>query len=550
MAAKKKFPEKNNNQYIQATLGEEFLASSTVAALKTREFGFRTQANIITSKPVRPELPELIMPRRYEALEAEAKNRNVPLRPLVKPVQNAIADIEREINYVRDLGTGRLYVISGTTGSGKTTFLKSLNLFVDNIQIYDLKGLTLDSRSAIEASLAKLNRSEESISIVLLEGREAPSSFKAEEIDLLLTTLNTDFRKASGRRTLFVIPTTATTIAQQISQRAAEIGGMTIKERPFYVFSGPSRVDYVTIVNEMLGALNDSRNLIDYGIPEELSKGLAETSNSIGQFIESCYTEIIERRHKLEKAADEIEHKRIHLWMVFCSSEDDLRRNHDIIRSLTVGNKQTIQVSRALVGDAKEVREWQNRIAEFAQAATYLDLRLLYLPMRTAISIFTAYAPDEVIAYLKDERLIQRETVRARAQESLANTAIGAFLQNRGFVDDPLRRGRLDERQKELFPEIMKIAVGDETILNAMVAETLRQWLNNPEIVVTTEKELNDQRTLVTDIAIITTTDIYCLEMKWRSGQLTDSEVLRETISRVTDFTKNMSELKYLLKEN
>ncbi len=95
MAAKKKSPKKIDIQYIQATLGEEFLASSTISALKTRAFGFRNQANIITSKPVRPELPELIMPRRYEALEAEAKTRNVPLRPLVKPVQSAMGVSKR-----------------------------------------------------------------------------------------------------------------------------------------------------------------------------------------------------------------------------------------------------------------------------------------------------------------------------------------------------------------------------------------------------------------------------------------------------------------------
>src|SRR5688572_23742618 len=102
MAGKKKSRVKNS-PYIQATLGEQFLASSTVQELKTRENTFRIQGNIVTSKPERPDLPVLIMPRRCEALEVEAKNRNVPLRPLVKPVQNAIADIEREIQYVRDL---------------------------------------------------------------------------------------------------------------------------------------------------------------------------------------------------------------------------------------------------------------------------------------------------------------------------------------------------------------------------------------------------------------------------------------------------------------
>ena len=63
MAAKKKSPKKNDSLYIQETLGEKFGVSTTVNALKVRETKFRIEGNLFASKPERPELPQLIMPR-------------------------------------------------------------------------------------------------------------------------------------------------------------------------------------------------------------------------------------------------------------------------------------------------------------------------------------------------------------------------------------------------------------------------------------------------------------------------------------------------------
>ena len=104
--------------------------------LRAREAELRSNVSVYTENPLRPQLPSLILPRRYEALEAEAKIRNLPLRPLVKPVREALTDIEAEIRLVQQMATGRLYVINGVTGSGKTTFLNSLTLFIDGVSIH------------------------------------------------------------------------------------------------------------------------------------------------------------------------------------------------------------------------------------------------------------------------------------------------------------------------------------------------------------------------------------------------------------------------------
>jgi hypothetical protein len=58
---------------------------------------------------------------------------------------------------------------------------------------------------------------------------------------------------------------------------------------------------------------------------------------------------------------------------------------------------------------------------------------------------------------------------------------------------------------------------------------------------------LNDEGSLLADIAVVTPTDIYCLEVKWRSALLSDGEVIRLTAGRVHEFARELPELRMLL---
>jgi hypothetical protein len=194
-------------------------------------------------------------------------------------------------------------------------------------------------------------------------------------------------------------------------------------------------------VYRTLRALNDSRGLLDCGITTETVKGLIESSESIGQFMISCYEEIKRQQDYLKATAFEVKRKNLHLWMVFCSYEEDNRRNYDIIRSLTTSNYQYAQVGRMLVGDSNDIKFWEGKQAAFTLASQYLDLRVMYMPMRTANSIVRAYCNKELLDKLKKvefedgEAIVKREMVRMTAQQSLEGTAVFSCLQNTEFVE-------------------------------------------------------------------------------------------------------------------
>jgi len=460
--------------------------------------------------------------------------------------------ISRELRQIQETGMGRLYVINGVAGSGKTTFLNSLQFFLDDIDVHTAKGMNLDNRYSVEKYLSGLKRRRDRNSVVIFEGREAPASLSGDELDVLLTTLNADFRRDIGNKTLFVIPTTYPALAKTISERAATIGGMTSMNRPFYVFEGPPRSQYLSIANETVTALNDSRTLREYGVSDEIAKQLAQTAPSIGAFLTSCYEEVENGRGKVIALDDIIaaRRKRIHLWMVFCTMEKDTKKNYQTIRSLTIGHKQDVQIERILAGDSEEARHWQEQEGIFAVAAQYLDLRLMYLPVRTANAIVEAFGDKDFINHLKSLHLesggeaLQREAVRATAVASLEGTAIGAFLRGEGFRGVVDSRRPVKENQQIIFREIVKKASKDDKSINASIAAALRASNTNPDVQIYTELPLNDTGSLTCDIGIATPTDIFCLELKWRSSELYDSEIIRETCSRVRDYTRELPEFK------
>lgn len=173
-------PKLKNPVPMMASLwGDEDTPQESLQVKKRREAKLRATAEVYAGRSSLTNFPSIILPFRWESLQEEARKRNVLIKPLIKPVPDAIASVSRELRQIQETGIGRLYVISGVTGSGKTTFLYSLQYFLDDIDVHNAKDMNLDSRYAVEKYLANLKRKKDRSSIVVLEGREAPASLRS-----------------------------------------------------------------------------------------------------------------------------------------------------------------------------------------------------------------------------------------------------------------------------------------------------------------------------------------------------------------------------------
>jgi hypothetical protein len=199
---------------------------------KTYEGRLRNNVEIYTEKPTNPKFPSLVFPYRWERLKAIADTKKISLKPLIVPVYEGIKEIDEQLQRVEETGMGRLFIICGESGSGKTTFLNSLGYFIDDLYIKSVTMKNIDSTDLVQTTLDAAGRELDQKSLIVLEGKETPGALKDDEIDNLLAALNIDFRTDSGSSTLFVIPTPSQAVANSISQRAAAVGKMTSPNFP------------------------------------------------------------------------------------------------------------------------------------------------------------------------------------------------------------------------------------------------------------------------------------------------------------------------------
>jgi len=88
---------------------------------------------INVEKDMQTDYPKLRLPKRFEALEREAKNTGADISQIVQRIDSATARIETLVRQVRDGGLGRFELFLGKSGSGKTTFFKTLGHFFEGI---------------------------------------------------------------------------------------------------------------------------------------------------------------------------------------------------------------------------------------------------------------------------------------------------------------------------------------------------------------------------------------------------------------------------------
>ncbi|GAB6262593.1 hypothetical protein [Photobacterium sp. R1] len=124
-------------------------------------------------------MDSLILPKRYEILENVADKNSVSLSSIIKKIPESSKHIDQLLREISIGNVGKLELINGKSGSGKTTFVKSLSLFYSNVQV----NIFEHSRKLTE--LSQLIEGKEKIQqnitdIYLLTDRDNPTDTETE----------------------------------------------------------------------------------------------------------------------------------------------------------------------------------------------------------------------------------------------------------------------------------------------------------------------------------------------------------------------------------
>ena len=232
-------------------------------------------------KPTSHQLKVVNLPRRFEALQRQADQSDATLNKIVRHQGPDTLRIEKLLHQVRNGGLGRFEVFLGNSGSGKTTFFKTLPQVFSEIIVQEIpKEIPLIK----VADYIRANHTQgQNSKIWLIADRDNPSVHPQEAADFF-ESLRVLFREDAGR-VLVCWPMSDLSQAEQLSVQAWAIGRDSLVDltQGLYRFCGPSRITFYEIAEQTLTSLS-GHGLADFGLTAEIAYPLAVESETIAEF--------------------------------------------------------------------------------------------------------------------------------------------------------------------------------------------------------------------------------------------------------------------------
>lgn len=500
-------------------------------------------------------LAQLKLPKRWEFLEKDAASVGLDPAQFVERVDEAAQHIDKLLRRIKTSGGSVFEVIYGLSGSGKTTFLRTLPKFFSGIRVSSfskelpLSGLPL----YIKNSHVPGNETNQ---IVLIERRDNPSVQDMSAVDSVLAELLEIFRQSEGR-VLVLWPITRESDARTIAGKAWDAGRDSVTDaetRGFYTFKGLPKERFFSIADLT------TRNLIgdgleSFGITEAVANGLLSGCETISDFFSKVIAHSDEQRIATWTVLTE--RVRALLWVVLPG--DIVTSINATVSALTQGTRSRVDLD--LIGEfidrpdnnAIYVEDWRDRRASMAHLLRAIDLRLFPLPPNVALAAIRAFAEPPIKQLLKQQSV----NIENAKDAMKASRLYKAILAEAGLETTPFAGARetSDETSNE-YRRIQAQASKNDKPLNIALSKLIAACLADdaPSIKVVSEKRSLPNSNLQPDIQIlISPKNIICLEPTWRStdlgipgeidgGQntLTEAHLKKYVLDKATQYVKGL----------
>ncbi|AMO72329.1 ATP-binding protein [Sphingorhabdus sp. M41] len=500
-------------------------------------------------------LPKLQLPRRWEFLEQKAKIAEIDPSQIVERVESAAKQVDSLLRRVRTGGGGLIEVFYGLSGSGKTTFLKTLPRFFEQIRVKSFPSdrPIRDLPRFVEQNHLAEDRKQR---IILIEKRDNPKPSDLDEVEEMFADLLETFRIPEGQ-VLVIWPITDDEKATQVAQTAWQIGRDSMvdaKSRGRFHFKGVPSEKYFDLAD------NTSRTLTGDGL-----EAFGITRAAANEIIPNCQT-ISDYFAELDEIADETrdstwsvlkEKVRARLWVVLPG--DDLKAVNATASALTQGTRNKVDID--LIGefidqpgnDSIYVKEWRERRTSLAHLLRAIDVRLFPLPPNVCLAAIRSMGSPDVKGQLK-----QPSTNREGAKKAIrASRLYKAILTEVNVPNTPFKSsGKFVQETADEYQRIQALASSNDKPLNKAVGGLLAECLaeDASTLVVTSEKQSLPNSSLKPDILIkIGENDFICLEPTWRTtgvgikgemvatqNTLTEAHIKKYVLDKATQFVTDL----------
>lgn len=460
-------------------------------------------------------LNQLSLPGRFEQLKSETKKTGTDISGIIQPVSKACQEIEVVLREIHTSGLGRLLIIHGYSGSGKSTFLYGLNYFFDNITITPFANsrelITLDDFIKKDHPVIDGNK------LYIVADRDNPTE-SDENIRKTFENLRNLFRTDAGK-VLVVWPITDRDLANHISDLAWHIGRDSLlgTRNRVFDFQGLPKENFAEVADITTRALNSGENLDSFGIDEFTANEMSRESETIGEFYSRLNSYSAQRNSTTYSILKTRQRPRV--WIVVPG--DDSKELDRTVSSLTQGTRNRIDIDKIAEfldnpeNQSAYLNDWRARRADMAYLMRILDVRLFELLPNASLAAVRCKGQTKVKSGLK-----KKNESNENCLEAIGKTRLGQALIN----PEKTLTVNVRETSVEMAGEYMVIqqqaAKGDNS-LNLAVSIAINDFLleeTGQPVVVTCEKQSIPNSQLCPDIQVpFEDGSIICLELTWRS---------------------------------
>ncbi|MCA1336884.1 hypothetical protein [Pseudooceanicola marinus] len=470
-------------------------------------------------------LSPLQLPRRWEVLTDRAEEAGVDPSDLVERAPLAEARIDQLLSRIQSGSGGVFEILLGKSGSGKTTFVKSLPRFFDNIFVISIDpGVDLNDLPQI------IKRSDQEAKgkhkLVLIEKRDNPRQADIDgSRDYFISWL--DFLRESEGNVVILWTMTDPNAAKEIAETAWDVGRDSIcahDSRGVFSFEGVGKSKYYDIADNT--ALNLSGDGLEaYGVSREVAAAFIDKSETISDFFQEVISASAASTTHFRSLIRERGQPR--LWVLLHG--DDRSAIGHTVGSLTQGSHWQVDLSRILdtIDDnhntATYAKEWRKRRANAGQLLRALDARVFAIPPNVSVHAVRCFGDGVVKGPLKN-----KSGAKAPAAASLRSTPVyKELLIVLGKEASPSKAsGKIADATIEEYKAIQALARNNDEKLNQAIGKLFEYTLQEDglDVEVSIEKRSDLISGIQVDIGIrVGQAEFVCLEPTWRSKSGGDS---------------------------
>lgn len=443
---------------------------------------------------------DLFIPDRFDMLKRKADDK---LQTIIVPVDDALRVIDLRRRGIRAAGRGGFLILRGDSGSGKSTFLHTLNLFRERHIT-----LSIERSDEIGSFLQRLGPAACELRTLVIEGREALRDTGLAELEAALHDINSFLRTERGEHTIIAWPCNADDLQSALIETAKRIGGDALLGTgdAYMNFSGPPKDQYLEIGKRTVATLNQGASIHDLGVSEQNAQEFIEASPTVGSFMGRLREALLQN---LSEVGSHLNKERCRLWIVVIAGNDP---DNDVA-ALTRGNFNTADIDRLLSATqanvVEELRRYPEKIGIISAA---LDAKILHVPILAALAFARTYHNSGKLKSLMTQANLSTShdnQAKARIEASelgLALLGSGQGTRTRGPKAGP--------NTIDAFEKLAEIASNDDQALNEALGRALVDSGRITSFL--TEQDFGDGLTRRTDILATTASGPIRLEVMWR----------------------------------